>query len=79
MKKIIMDYCLLHQMNTFGPNFFKFSCMGKKVPFAGILHAYEEAPASSVKSHQPVTFTNYRYCSGSLADGGVAAHVAAFV
>ena len=33
MKKIIMDYCLLHQMNTFGPKFFWFSCMGKKVPF----------------------------------------------
>ena len=27
MKKILMDYCLLHQMNTFGPK-----CMGKKVP-----------------------------------------------
>lgn len=46
---------------------------------AGILHAYEEAHASSVRSHQPVTCTNSRYCSGSLADGGVAAHVAAFV
>ena len=28
-----MDYCLLHQMNTFGPIFFWFSCMGKKLPF----------------------------------------------
>ena len=28
-----MDYCLLHQMNTFGPKCFWFSCMGKKVPF----------------------------------------------
>ena len=33
MKKIIMDYCLLHQMNIFGPIFFWFSCIGKKVPF----------------------------------------------
>ena len=33
MKKIIMDYCLLHQMNTFGPNFFWFSCTDKKLPF----------------------------------------------
>ena len=41
--------------------------------------AYEEAPTSSVRTHQLVTFTNSRYCSGSLADGGVAAHVAAFV
>ena len=33
MKKIIIDYCLLHQMNTFGAKYFWFSCMGKKVPF----------------------------------------------
>ena len=33
MKKIIMDYCLLHKMNTFGPKNFRFSGMGKKVPF----------------------------------------------
>ena len=33
MKIIIMDYCLPYQKNTFGPNFFWFSCMGQKVPF----------------------------------------------
>ena len=33
MKKIIIDYCLRHQMNTFGPKKFGISCMGKKVPF----------------------------------------------
>ena len=29
--------CLLHQMNIFGPIFFWFSCMGKKVPFWQLL------------------------------------------
>ena len=29
----MIDYCLPLQMKSFGPNFFKFSCMGKKVPF----------------------------------------------
>ena len=30
MKKIIMDYCLLHQMNTFGPKNFDFHAWVKK-------------------------------------------------
>ena len=33
LKKIMMDYCLPLQMNTFGPKKFWFSCTGKKVPF----------------------------------------------
>ena len=28
-----MDYCFPLKMNTFGPKKFRFSCMGKKVPF----------------------------------------------
>ena len=30
MKKTIMDYCLLHQMNTFGPKNFDFHAWVKK-------------------------------------------------
>ena len=33
MKKIIMGYCLLHQMNTFGPKFFDFHAWVKKCHF----------------------------------------------
>ena len=62
MKKFIMDYCLLHQMNTFGPKFFWFSCMGKKVPFWEFFRIFKNSDPdlSSVKgfklSWQSTTF-----------------------
>ena len=33
MKKIIIDYCLLHQMNTFSPKIFDFYAWVKKCHF----------------------------------------------
>ena len=42
-----MDYCLLHQMNTFGPKIFWFSCMGKKCHFGNFWKFWNIARAIS--------------------------------